>query len=293
MKTRIKNRRSQNTAFSLFVVSVLALTAAAQGAAETNRTIFADAAPSTAANYAFTTTTSGTFTDMSSGTTQLVNACQADAASAVTNMPFDFYMLGTRYTQFSANSNGYIRLGGVHVSGMQLILGSPNIPLITALGSHLIDGITARIHYKVTGASPNRVLTVEFLNMTIIWDGGCSAADGTYQMRLYETTGVIQFVYGPMNRNTSTGPAQYVGFSINNTANNFATIDTAHMLNTTGIPAANQFPLGAPMASLNSPVEGSRRTYEFHAANSDGAYQPDVHKRSVTGHDTELDGLAR
>src|SRR6478672_11659082 len=56
------------------------------------------------ANYAFTTSTSGSFTDMSSGTTQLVGADRDDAVSAVQTLPFDFYLMGQRFNQFSATS---------------------------------------------------------------------------------------------------------------------------------------------------------------------------------------------
>jgi hypothetical protein len=268
VKTKINDRSLKGAAFALFAVSVLALTAPVQAAAETNRTLFAEPESlSNAANYTFATTTSGTFTDMNSGTTQLVGPGTNDSASVVTNLPFDFYMLGTRYTQFSVSSNGYIRLGGTAVSPTQYALGTANIPLVTALGSDLeISDRGGKVHFKVTGTTPNRVLTVEFLNMTIINDGPGTGSDGTYQVRLYETTGVIEFVYGAMNRNTSTTFSmnpQYIGLSIDSTTNNFATVDAANTVNTTGTPTGNQFPLGAPMASLNSPVEGSRRTYTF------------------------------
>lgn len=262
---KINDRSFESAAFALFAVCVLALTASVQGAGETNRTLFAEpAAPSNAANYAFTTTTSGTFTDMSSGTTQLIGPGANNTASALTDLPFDFYMLGTRYAQFRASSNGYVRLGDGFFA-TQYALGAANSPLITALGSHLAVSSRGggKVHFKITGSAPNRVLTVEFLGMTIIYDGIGEQTNGTYQVRLYETTGVIEFVYGPMQRNTTTGNPQYIGFSINSTANNFATVNANNMVNTTGTPAANQFPLGAPMASLNSPIEGSRRTYTF------------------------------
>jgi hypothetical protein len=218
-------------------------------------------------SYVFNSATNGTFTDMSTGTTQIVAPGADDVASAVTNIGFEFYFLGTRYTQFSANSNGYVRLGGTAVSTTQYTLGTANVPLIAALGSDLIVSTTGKVHYKVTGAAPNRVLTIEFLNETIIYDGVGTSTDGTSQVRLHERTGVIDLVYGAMNRNSSTGfgggmDAQYMGFSINSTANNFASLDTANTVSTTALNA-NQFPLSAPMASLNSPTDGSRRIYTF------------------------------
>ncbi len=218
------------------------------------------------ANYAFSTNVSGTFTNMSSGTTQLVAPGADDSASTLTNIGFDFVFMGTRYTQFGVSSNGYLRLGATP-STTQYALATGTIPLITAMGSDLITSTSGKVHYKVTGSAPNRVLTVEWLNETIIYDGIGASADGTYQVRLYESTGVIETVYGAMNRNTGTGfsnalNAQYVGFSTTTTA--FHTVDFGtNTPNTTGSAFANQATLGAPIPNLNTPVDGSRRLYSF------------------------------
>ena len=224
-------------------------------------------APAAANNYVFATTTGGTFTDMSSGTTLLVGAAADDASSPVTNIGFDFYLLGVRYTQFSASSNGFVRLGSLQVSSTQFTLGTAGQALIAAYGSDLMTSTTTgKVHFKVTGSAPNRVLIVEFLNQTVILDGGAGAtADGTYQMRLYETTGVVEFVYGQMNRNsTAILDPQWVGFSTDSTDNTYVTVTTAtNAANTTGAPASNQPPLSTPIANLDTPVDGSRRTYSF------------------------------
>jgi hypothetical protein len=217
-------------------------------------------------NYTFATNTSASLTDMSSGTTQLVAASADDTASAVTNIGFEFYLLGARYTTFSASSNGAIRLGGA-VSASQYVLGTAGQTLLGCLVSDNIVSNTGRVHYKVTGSAPSRVLTVEFLNETIIYDGAGTSADGTCQVRLYENTGVVELVYGTMKRNAGTGfgganNAQYIGFSTGNTANTFASVDTANTVSTT-VLAANQFPLSSPMASLTSATQGSRRIYSF------------------------------
>jgi hypothetical protein len=222
-----------------------------------------------ASNYTFTTATNGTFTDMSSGTTQLVAASADDTASVVTNIGFDFFFQGTRYSQFSASSNGYIRLGSTAVAAAQYTLGTANFPLITAYGSDMIVSTSGKVHYKVTGTAPNRVLTVEFLNITIIYDGVGTSADGTYQVRLYEGTGEIEFVYGAMNRNTGTGfqnanNAQYVGFSLNSTDNTYATVTTStNTVNTTTALSSNLPTNGAPIPNLNTPTNGSHRVYAF------------------------------
>jgi hypothetical protein len=221
----------------------------------------------TSNNYAFGVTTNGTFTNMS-GSTQLVAAGADDTSSAVTTLPFEFYFMGVKYTQFSANSNGFVRLGGTAVSTTQYILGTAAVPLITAMGSDNIVSTSGKVHYKITGSAPNRVLTVEFLNITTIYDGIGTAPDTTTQVRLYETTGVIELVYGAMNRGAGTGfasanNAQYMGFSSTNTAGNMASVNTADVSVTTSPPTANQFPLSTLMASLNSPVEGARKVYTY------------------------------
>ena len=45
----------------------------------------------TTSNYTFSTGTTGSLTDMNSGTTQLIAADQDDAASAITTIGFDFW----------------------------------------------------------------------------------------------------------------------------------------------------------------------------------------------------------
>jgi uncharacterized repeat protein (TIGR01451 family) len=218
------------------------------------------------ANYAFATNVSGTFTNMSSGTTQLIPAGADDTASLLTNIGFDFVYMGTRFTQFGVNSNGYLRLGGTPATA-QYALATGTIPLITAFGSDLITSLSGKVHYKVTGSAPNRVLTVEWLNQTIIYEGAGTSIDGTYQLRLYESSGVIETVYGAMNRNTSTGfsggmDPQYVGFSTTTTA--FQTVNFGtNTPNTIGTAFANQATLGAAIPNLNTPVDGSRRVYSF------------------------------
>ncbi len=221
------------------------------------------------ANYTFSTNATASLTDMNTGTTQLVTATSDDVASSVTNIGFDFWFMGTRYTQFSVNSNGYLRLGGTAVATGQYILGTTSVPLIASLGSDLFISNTGKVHYKVIGSAPNRVLVVEFKNATIIYDGAGATADGTSQIRLYETSNNIELVYGSMGRNSSTGflggmDPQYIGFSTNSTNNTYATItNSTNAVATSGGITSNQNTLGAVMPNLNSAADGSRRIYSF------------------------------
>ncbi len=229
-----------------------------------------------ASNYAFTTATNASLTDMSSGTTQLVAADQDDTASAVTNIGFDFYFQGAQFSQFSANSNGLLRLGGTVVQGSSPYkpLAQASIPLITPYGAdQRTVASTGKVHFKVTGAAPNRVLIVEWLNMQANFNSG-GTADLTYQARLYETTGVIEFVYGSMSM-SALGAADVnardpnVGFSSSNTAGTVGSVTAPQ----SGTPAptfdgssatavANLYTAG-PITTLTSATNGSRRIFTF------------------------------
>lgn len=61
--------------------------------------------------------------------------------------------------------------------------------------SNLLSGLNSSIRYQTTGTSPNRVFTVEWISMEPILIQG---ANLNFQVKLYETSGNIEFVYGAM-----------------------------------------------------------------------------------------------
>ena len=233
-------------------------------------------APQATSNYAFTTATNASLTDMSTGTTQLVAADQDDTASSATNIGFDFYFQGTRFTQFSANSNGLLRLGSTAVQGASPYkpLAQASIPLITAYGADQRTlASTGKVHFKVIGSAPNRTLVVEWLNMQANFNSG-GTSDLTYQARLSETTGVIEYVYGKATMSTA-GAADAnsrdpnIGFSSSNTAGTVGSVTAAQ----SGTPAptfdgasatavANLYTAGT-IPVLDSATNGSRRIFTF------------------------------
>ncbi len=235
----------------------------------------APSGPEVASNYSFTTATNASLNDMSTGTTQLLGANIDDTASALTNIGFDFYFQGARFTQFSINENGVLRLGATaQTSTPYKPLAQVSISLITAYGAdqrtHAGDG---KVHFKVTGSAPNRVLTVEWLNNQANFNTG-GTADLTYQVRLYETTGVIEFVYGSMTM-TTAGAADtnsrdpHIGFSSSNVAGTVGSV-TAPQSGTPAPtfngashdPVENLYTAGA-ITVLTSAAQGSRRIFTF------------------------------
>ena len=225
------------------------------------------------ANYTFTDGTNGSFTDMT-GSTQLLAGNLDDNASAVTNIGFDFFFMGVRYTQFSVNTNGSLRLGSTAVSGTAYNpLGSAaSTVFITAYGADQRTHTTGKVHYRITGSAPNRVLTVEWLNMQSNFASG-GTADLTYQLKLYESTGVIEDVYGPMSMSVAgAGDANSnspdFGLSSSNTATTvgYVTADqsgTPSPFYTAGSPAVGNLYVAGVITVLNSTIDGSRRIFTY------------------------------
>jgi hypothetical protein len=185
----------------------------------------------TVGTYPFTSSIGVALEDMSSGTTQLVAAGSDDGNSSLNNIGFDFWYDGVRFTSFGVNANGFARLGAVSTgssfdnasSGFN---STTNAPKIAPYYDDIWVGTNGQVHFKVVGSAPTRKLVVEWQNMTIPRQGAATTGVGTFQMWLFETTGVVQFVYGSgIVTNTDNG-----GYSVglqSGAATNFASVTTS------------------------------------------------------------------
>ncbi|MFN0049501.1 MAG: beta strand repeat-containing protein, partial [Cytophagales bacterium] len=182
-------------------------------------------------NYAFSAS-SGSFTQIAgTGGSTNIGAIQADfGTSGFFPIGFNFLYNGVSYSQFFAHSDGYIGLGGT-------TSGSGFNDLTTGLGSARpllapywddnsgTGGAVAGVGtYATTGLAGSRILTVEFLNWRVNFGGPVSTS---FQVKLYEATGVVQFVY-----RAETGPASGAAASIGITASgtgagNFLSLSSA------------------------------------------------------------------
>jgi len=183
-----------------------------------------------ASSYPFSFATGAPLDDMSSGTTQLVASNQDDTVSSVTNIGFEFRLDGVRYSQFSVNSNGLMRLGSVAVSAgnVNSFATAGDLPKLSAYWDDLCTGTTGKVHYKVVGSAPSRRLIIEWANMVQFDNVGlvCSATPlGTFQISLTETTGLIEMTYGTVTANIDSGGA---GFStgMRSAGGTFASVTT-------------------------------------------------------------------
>ncbi len=167
-------------------------------------TLLGSASAQTVNLYSFSSGT-GTTLDPMTGATTLIGNNQDDAASAVTNIGFNFVYEGTTYTQFWANSNGAMQLGGTTPYDYTLdnISDVTYNPKIIAFSADGTTGSTGGVSTVLTGTAPNQIRVIQW-NVGVNWNE--TAPNCTYQVWLYETTGVIEFRYGT---GAPTGSATY------------------------------------------------------------------------------------
>lgn len=212
-------------------------------------------------NYSFTAAT-GTYTANSGGTT-LINTDVDDALSAAQNIGFTFTYGCTNYTRFIASSNGFISLGAVLTDAIynnsMATIGQG--PLLAPLWDDLRTRATnSTVNYVLTGSAPNRVLTVEWLNMR--WDLNSSSDVISFQLKLYETSNNIEFIYKagavtPNNAGASIGisggtiPGDY--YSLNGTGAAPTAVQGTASNGLTARPANNQLYRFSPAGICASP----------------------------------------
>lgn len=173
-------------------------------------------------NYYTFTQTTGTYTPVATPTTVL-NGSTDSGFSPLTNIGFNFVLDGTTYTQFSATSNGHVRLGSTgNSTNYTPISSSNNGPAIAFFAR---DGKTnSAVVYEVTGIAPSRVLTIEYPFYFVDWSFTANTLSA--QIKLYEGTNKVEIVYGASNRvNTYTGQVGIVSNLNSNYSNRTTTTD--------------------------------------------------------------------
>ncbi|WP_197062227.1 GEVED domain-containing protein [Flavobacterium rivuli] len=226
------------------------------------------------ANYAFSTSTSGSLEDLTSGATSIMaTGEQDDVATAVQAIGFDFYFMGVKYTHFSANSNGQVRL---HTSATATAISGGNISgyssgvntLAPMAGDNELAG---GMKMKVIGSAPNRKIVVEWTNFYVYFSPTLTNA-GNMQLWL-EENGAVSYVYGDIYNSGSSSVTRSIFISSGNTAGASAhvIVGTAPTVdNTATAPATNTFAAGsgtvtgAPLiANLGSSSNTARRVFKF------------------------------
>jgi uncharacterized repeat protein (TIGR01451 family) len=144
------------------------------------------------ANYAFSAS-SGTFTPLAGST--VVTGLNADSAY-VNGIPiaFTFYYMGVAYTAVAASSDGWLSFATVGSSSLTNALSAGPPRLVLAPLWDDLDGATAgQASYQTAGSAGSQVFTFQWLNWE--WNYAANAAVISFQVKLYEADGHIEFVY--------------------------------------------------------------------------------------------------
>lgn len=141
-----------------------------------------------------------------------------DNRSNATDIGFDYWYNGQRFTQFSVSTNGFIDFSGSTDDGGPICdaygycndyftdsregtwfaLAPFYDDMTTGSG---VDPLGTSIKYQISGTSPNRILTIEWDAMAVYLN---TTPDINFQVKLHETTGVIDYVYETMENGTNS-----------------------------------------------------------------------------------------
>ena len=160
----------------------------------------------------------GPYADLGTTGTAIATPNTDDANSAAQNIGFTFSYSGTTFTQFVLNTNGYLKLGATapvapyFYTSPQVTTGGPlnsanDLNLILPFNTDLTTSATAPAEYRVstTGTAGSRVCTIQWKNVadkasTI----ATQYANFSFQVKLYEGTNQVEFVYGAATAGTGT-----------------------------------------------------------------------------------------
>jgi hypothetical protein len=193
----------------------------------------------------------GTFTAATGATASTATADDATQISIA--VPFTFNYNGSNFTAVGLTANGALVMGTGAAPPTANTFGTA-ANYIAPFWDDNNPTNGGSIKYVTTGTTPNRVFTVEW-NVHMGSTGSSTAPLGSFQVKLFETTNVVQLVYGTMN--TTTGASATIGILGSGTTNFISVTPTVGGTATSStITAANA--LNANSANL---VSGT--TYTF------------------------------
>ena len=127
----------------------------------------------------------------------------SDDGSSDISIPFTFYYAGTAYTTVHLCTNGWISLNGSGTSANKnAYLFDSTTPNVTIAPwfDDLRDDATSTVSYKTDGTAPDRVFTAEWYRIRTYSSNPYSRI--SFQVRLFETSNIIEFHYGTAESGT-------------------------------------------------------------------------------------------
>ncbi len=169
-------------------------------------------------------TTGGGATQINGGTgtgdfSSSAGTADVNDGTAYVSLPFDLTYNGTTFTAgtnfLGICTNGFAYFSNVNTNASKqttsaraaLFSANPPNNTLAPYWDNLIantasNGITGNVLFQTSGAAPNRVFTIQWGN----YPSQVSFARGlNFQVKIYEGTNVIEFLYGPVVEGTITG----------------------------------------------------------------------------------------
>lgn len=169
-------------------------------------------------NYTFFES-AGTYSPITSGTIAHSSGWDNGITSISFPIGFTFNFNGTNYTGCNISTNGFITFGAtaptstnyIPISSTEAYSGA-----ISAIGFDLISNAST-IEYTTIGTAPNRTFVVQYNNARR-YSGSTINGDFNFQIRLNETSNVIDVVYGNCTPQTNNNYGVQVGLRGSNNA---------------------------------------------------------------------------
>lgn len=211
-------------------------------------------------NYSFSTG-SGTYTSPASPT--IIHPSGIDEAiSPWIPIGFTFYYNCLPYNKIKVSTNGWLTFSDLNSAYSTNALASTVGNIIAPLWDDLKTSSSGSVRYELTGTAPNRVLTVEWYQM--LWNYAATTWGISFQVKLYETTNVIEFIYQRNGNATQylNSASASIGmngdvagdfYSLNNTSNSPTPSKTTETTNLNSKPATGQIYRWTPVVCSGMP----------------------------------------
>ncbi|MDO7877547.1 fibronectin type III domain-containing protein [Hymenobacter sp. ASUV-10] len=228
----------------------------------------------------------GTYADLGTTGTVITTSGTDDALSAAQTLPFSFSYNGASFTDFSLSTNGFIKLGTTPLSAATLInaIGSANVADVNILAPlsnvdlQTSTAGTAEYRYATTGTAPNRVTTIQWKNVADKATGTIPAqfTSMQFQVKLYETSNRVEFVYGTWVANAATPTGQGFVVGLKGSSNAIADRLFAAKPSSATAWSTTTFSPGTTATLLahfvrNTFLPDAGRTYRFNPASANDA----------------------
>ncbi|MEO6669253.1 MAG: LamG-like jellyroll fold domain-containing protein [Ferruginibacter sp.] len=226
-------------------------------------------------NYSFAASGS-TFTALATPVNPVISGGDADNGYFnALPIGFDFWYMGNRYTSVSASTNGWFTFGtnitdAFYVNNLST---GTTRPIVAPLWDDISIVTASNFSYKTTGTAGSRIFTLQWLSAK--WDYSATSATMSFQARLSEGTGKIEFVYQQVGvaaltsasasigiAATATGSGNYISLSSSSAT---PTVNTTTETNTISTKPAN-----GQLYSFTAPVPATPSALVFSAVGNTG-----------------------